>query len=107
MKTIRKLREERGWSQFRLAIEAGVTPGTVGNWERAKSEPKASQLRRLAGVFGVPMDAIAIEPPPRTLQVVMHPAPVSPPTMVNVHTVPAPETPPHMVWVRHVEKEEE
>jgi len=60
MKTIRELREERGWSQFELAVRAGVTPGTVGNWERGKTEPKATQLRRLAEVFGVAMDAIEI-----------------------------------------------
>jgi transcriptional regulator with XRE-family HTH domain len=60
MKTIRELREERGWSQFELAVRAGVTPGTVGNWERGKTEPKATQLRRLAEVFGVTMDGIEI-----------------------------------------------
>jgi transcriptional regulator with XRE-family HTH domain len=60
MKTIRELREERGWSQFELAIRAGVTPGTVGNWERGKTEPKASQLRQLADVFAVPMDVIEV-----------------------------------------------
>ena len=60
MKTIRELREEHEWSQFELAIRAGVTPGTVGNWERGKTEPKASQLRRLAEVFDVSMDAIEV-----------------------------------------------
>jgi transcriptional regulator with XRE-family HTH domain len=60
MKTIRELREERGWSQFELAVRAGVTPGTVGNWERGKTEPKATQLRRLAEVFAVAMDTIEI-----------------------------------------------
>jgi putative transcriptional regulator len=60
MKTIRELREERDWSQFELAVRAGVTPGTVGNWERGKTEPKASQLRRLAEVFDVSMDDIRI-----------------------------------------------
>ena len=60
MKTIRELREERGLSQFELAVRAGVTPGTVGNWERGKTEPKATQLRRLAEVFAVAMDTIEI-----------------------------------------------
>jgi transcriptional regulator with XRE-family HTH domain len=60
MKTIRELREERGWSQFQLAVKTGVTPGTVGNWERGQNEPKATQLRRLAEVFGVSMDVILI-----------------------------------------------
>ena len=60
MKTIRELREERGWSQFELAVKAGVTPGTVGNWERGKSEPKISQVRVLAELFEVSMDVIEV-----------------------------------------------
>jgi transcriptional regulator with XRE-family HTH domain len=60
VRTVRELREERGWSQFQLAIEAGVTPGTISNWERGLSEPKVSQLRKLAEVFNVSMDVIAI-----------------------------------------------
>ncbi len=58
--TIRQLREARGWSQYRLAREVGVTPSTVYNWERGRFEPKASQLRSLARVFGVSMDDIEL-----------------------------------------------
>ena len=65
MKTIRALREERGWTQLGLANAIGVTPATVYNWERGKYEPKASQLRSLARVFGVGMDAIDFEGPMR------------------------------------------
>ena len=58
MKTIRTLREERGWTQLALANAIGVTPATVYNWERGKYEPKASQLRALARAFGVSMDDV-------------------------------------------------
>ena len=58
MKTIRTLREERGWTQLELANKLGVTPATVYNWERGKYEPKASQLRALARAFGVSMDVV-------------------------------------------------
>ncbi len=61
MKTIRELREERGWTQLDLANRLGVTPATVYNWERGKYEPKASQLRALARAFGVSMDEIDFE----------------------------------------------
>ncbi len=57
-KTIRDLREASGWSQFELAVKVGVTPGAVGKWERGVSEPKVTQLRRLAEEFGVLMDQI-------------------------------------------------
>jgi putative transcriptional regulator len=60
MKTIRELREARGWSQLELANRLGVTPSTVYNWERGRSEPTASTLRRIARVFEVSMDDIAL-----------------------------------------------
>ncbi len=60
MKMIRELREERGWTQLELAIKVGVTPVTVYNWERGRYEPKVSQFRALAKVFGVSMDDIAL-----------------------------------------------
>ncbi len=63
MKTIRKLREEARLTQLELANAVGVTPVTVYNWERGKYEPKASQLRALARVFGVSMDDIDFEGP--------------------------------------------
>ena len=65
MKTIRALREAAGMTQLELAIRVGVTPVTVYNWERGRFEPKASQLRSLARVFGVSMDDIDFEGPMR------------------------------------------
>ncbi len=59
-KTIRQLREERGWTQLELANRLGVTPATIYTWERDRNEPRASQFRKLADLFGVPMDAIEI-----------------------------------------------
>ena len=59
-KTIRELREAQGWSQFELAVKVGVTPGAVGKWERGVSEPKVTQLRRIAEEFGVLMDQIEL-----------------------------------------------
>ncbi len=60
MRTIRDLREERGWTQLQLANKLGVTPVTVYNWERGKYEPSASKLRAIAQAFGVSMDDIAL-----------------------------------------------
>jgi len=58
MKTIKELREEAGLTQFQLAVKVGVTPTTVSAWERGVYEPRASQLRKLAQLFGVAMDEI-------------------------------------------------
>ncbi|MCC6943057.1 MAG: helix-turn-helix transcriptional regulator [Thermomicrobiales bacterium] len=60
-KTIRELREGKGWTQAELAFHLGVTPSTVYNWERGTYEPKALQVRAMAQLFGVSMDAIAFE----------------------------------------------
>ncbi len=60
MKTIRELRQERGWTQLELANRLGVTPSAVYNWERGKFEPTASMFRRIARAFGVSMDEIAL-----------------------------------------------
>lgn len=58
MKTIRELREKRGWTRLELAMRLGVTPGTIYNWERGTNEPKATQFRALAEALGVPMESI-------------------------------------------------
>jgi transcriptional regulator with XRE-family HTH domain len=63
VKTIRQLREERGWTQLELAIKLNVTPATVYNWERGKYEPAASKLRQIAQAFSVSMDDITLEEP--------------------------------------------
>jgi transcriptional regulator with XRE-family HTH domain len=60
VKTIRELREAQGWTQLDVAYKAGVTPATVSNWERGIYEPKVSQLRKLAKLFGVRMDEIML-----------------------------------------------
>jgi len=61
MKTIRELRETSGLTQLDLAYRLGVTPATVSLWERRQVEPRASQVRAMALVFGVSMDDIAFE----------------------------------------------
>ena len=61
MRTIRRLREERGWTQLEVAYRLGVTPVTIYNWERGRTEPRVSQFRQLARLFGVSMDDITLD----------------------------------------------
>lgn len=65
MKSIRTLREERGWTQLDLAMRLGVRPETISLWERGKHEPRASQFRELARLFGVRMEEITLDEGPR------------------------------------------
>ena len=43
-----------------LATVLEVSPATIYNWERGKSEPTLSQLRRISDISGVPIDNIAV-----------------------------------------------
>ena len=63
MQTIEELRRARGWTQLELANRLGVTPSTIYNWERGRYEPRVSQLRDLARLFGVRMDEIGLVEP--------------------------------------------
>jgi len=59
-KTIRQLREERGWSQQDLAQQTDVSVSTVFNWERGRHAPRLAQFAQLAKLFKVPMDRIEL-----------------------------------------------
>lgn len=54
MSRMRKLRELRGWSQNRLAREAGVTHAAVRRWERCGTERmQLGCAVRIADALGV------------------------------------------------------
>ncbi|HWV24772.1 MAG TPA: helix-turn-helix transcriptional regulator [Thermomicrobiales bacterium] len=61
MKTIRALRQERGWSQYELALKVGVHPQAVYLWERGRRTPQVPQMRKLGQVFGMCSDDIDLE----------------------------------------------
>ncbi len=67
-KTIRQLREERGWSQEHLARRLGVHQVTISKWEHGVAVPRPRTLLRLADLFGVPVEAIAFGPAEQTPQ---------------------------------------
>jgi transcriptional regulator with XRE-family HTH domain len=60
LETIRQARERRGWTQLQVAIQLGLTPVTIYNWERGKTEPRVSQFRQLARLLGISMDDLAL-----------------------------------------------
>ena len=47
-RTVRGLREQRGWSQTRLAAEAGMTQSAVARFEAGGTVPSLPVLDRLA-----------------------------------------------------------
>jgi DNA-binding XRE family transcriptional regulator len=61
-KTIRQLREERGWSQLDMAVQMGASVGAVYKWERGLAVPHPQYRRRLAALFGISVEALALGP---------------------------------------------
>jgi len=50
---ILELKEERNWSEYRLAKEAGVPQSTISNLINRGNSPSISTLEKLCGAFGI------------------------------------------------------
>lgn len=53
MQEVRRLRQERGWTQTQLAFHSDLAPSVISQIENDKRNPSASTLRKLAGAFDV------------------------------------------------------
>lgn len=53
-------RVNAGLKQREMAKILGVDTNTIHNWENAKSEPTASQLRKISEISGIPMDFLFV-----------------------------------------------
>lgn len=47
-------------TQRELADELHIDISTICNWEKGKSEPNVSQLRKISELSGIPMDFIFV-----------------------------------------------
>lgn len=56
---LQQLRVKAGLTQFELARKAGVSIDTLQDWEVHGAEPGFGALAKLAGVLGVPQEALA------------------------------------------------
>ena len=50
-----KLQKQYGWSDYRIAKEAGLSPNTVSNIYRRNNTPSMATLEALCGAFGITM----------------------------------------------------
>jgi ribosome-binding protein aMBF1 (putative translation factor) len=50
-KTIRELRQLRGWSRVQLYKRCGVHPSTIGSYEDGAASPSVQKLARIATAF--------------------------------------------------------
>jgi transcriptional regulator with XRE-family HTH domain len=53
---IKRLRQDKNWSQDQLAQKIEVSRRFIGAYETGKSMPSAATLQKLAEVFGVSVD---------------------------------------------------
>ncbi len=53
MEQVRRLRQQKGWTQAELAFHAGMGPTAVNQIETGRREPSAGSLRKLADALGV------------------------------------------------------
>ncbi len=58
--SISAARVNSGLNQRKFADELGVSLATITNWERGKTEPDVSQLRKISQLSGIPMDYIFV-----------------------------------------------
>ena len=60
-KRLRTLREERGWSQQRLAKELDMGIAQIHRYEHGMSQPPLEVLRKLATIFRVSTDELVFD----------------------------------------------
>lgn len=55
-KQLKEMREEKGFSQRKLASELEVTQACIAKWETGNREPSLDDLIKIARYFGVTTD---------------------------------------------------
>lgn len=50
------LREEKGVTDYRVAMETGITKSTFTDWKNGRSSPKMDKLKKIADYFQKPIE---------------------------------------------------
>jgi transcriptional regulator with XRE-family HTH domain len=50
---VRRLLDEKGWSQLKLADECGIRPPAINAMMKGKHPPAAKTLQKIADAFGI------------------------------------------------------
>lgn len=58
---IKELRDERSWSNYRLAKEAGVSEGSLNNMFRLNNQPTIPTLEAICAGFGITLSQFFAE----------------------------------------------
>ena len=55
LKRLNELQQQRGWSDYKIAKEAGLSPNTVSNVYRRNNIPSVTTLEAMCKAFGITM----------------------------------------------------
>lgn len=69
---LKLLRQEKNWTQEKLAEEIGVKRLAVSKYERGQSKPSAETLQKISEVFGVSIDYLLGEEPKKMSDTVIN-----------------------------------
>ena len=51
-----KLRNEKGVTDYRVAMDTGIPKSTFTDWKNGRSKPKTEKLKAIADYFNVPIE---------------------------------------------------
>lgn len=55
LERILQLRDERGWTEYRLSEEAGIAQSTISSWFRKNVNPTKTSLEKICKAFNITM----------------------------------------------------
>ena len=59
--TYAKLRDDRGYSDYRVSKETGIGAATISDWKNGLSKPKIDKLFLIARLFDVSIEELCEE----------------------------------------------
>lgn len=61
IKKILKLQEARGWSEYKLAEETGISRSTITSWLSTGSLPNITSLKKVCDAYGITLSQFFAE----------------------------------------------
>lgn len=53
LERILQLKNERGWSEYRLSVESGIAQTTISSWFRKDINPSISSLENICAAYNI------------------------------------------------------
>lgn len=58
---ILELREERNWTEYKLAEKSGITQSTISTWYRKNIQPTVPSIQKICDAFGITLSQFFLE----------------------------------------------